>query len=67
MVKLQIFNFENNIIESCLFRCRNSTFFARVSCDHTKKKLILFSIIKSLKMDTNKSWKIYRNFAALLY
>lgn len=41
-----------------LFRCRNSTFFAGVSCDQTKKKLILFSIIKSLKTDTNKSRKI---------
>ena len=41
-----------------LFRCRNSTFFAGVSCDQTKKKLILFSIIKSLKTVTNKSRKI---------
>ena len=58
MVKLQIFNCENSIIKSYLFRCRNSTFFAGVSCDQTKKKLILFSIIKSLKTDTNKSRKI---------
>ena len=48
MVKLQIFNCENSIIKSYLFRCRNSTFFAGVSCDQTKKKVILFSIIKSL-------------------
>ena len=58
MVKLQIFNCENSIIKSYLFRCRNSTFFAGVTCDQTKKKLILFSIIKSLKTDTNKSRKI---------
>ena len=37
MVKLQIFNCENSIIKSYLFRCRNSTFFAGVSCDQTKK------------------------------
>ena len=58
MVKLQIFNRENSIIKSYLFRCRNSTFFAGLNCDQTKKKLILFSIIKSLKTDTNKSRKI---------